>query len=101
MQIQKPTAKVLVSWLLNHNTDEGGHTISIDFTAIDFSAPVGAWVPWHHVVRQRIFYLSYINCHKVVAHYNGHVQIMIFTDCLVLLLLLSHWGHSESIYIKP
>ena len=28
------------------------------------------------------------------AHYNGHVQLIMFTDCLVLLLILSNWGHS-------
>ena len=28
------------------------------------------------------------------AHYNGHVQLMIFTDYLVLLLILYDWGHS-------
>ena len=32
---------------------------------------------------------------KVEARYNGHVQLMIFTDCLVLLLILSNWGHSD------
>ena len=32
---------------------------------------------------------------KVEARYNGHVQLMIFTDCLVLLLMLSNSRHSN------
>ena len=28
-------------------------------------------------------------------HIMPHIQIMIFTDCLVLLLILSQWGNSE------
>ena len=31
---------------------------------------------------------------KVEAHYNGHVQLTIFTDCLVLLLIFSNVGQS-------
>ena len=30
-----------------------------------------------------------------MEQYRGHVQLMIFTDCLVLLLILSKWGHSN------
>ena len=30
---------------------------------------------------------------KVGERYKGHVQLIIFTDCLVLLLILSKWGH--------
>ena len=28
-------------------------------------------------------------------HYNGHVQLMIFIDCLALLMILSKWGQSD------
>ena len=32
---------------------------------------------------------------KVEECYNGHVQLMIFTDCDCLVLILSEWGHSN------
>ena len=32
---------------------------------------------------------------KVEARYNRHAQLMLFTDCLVLLRILSIWGHSD------
>ena len=33
--------------------------------------------------------------HKVEARFNGHIQLMIFNDWLVLLLILSNRGHSD------
>ena len=66
-------------------TDEGGHTI-----LLDFSAPVGGPVASLREAAGIFFILQ-----KVEACYNGHVQLMIFTDCMVLLLILSNWGHSE------
>ena len=67
-------------------TDEGGHTI-----LIDFSAPVGGPVASLRSEAASIFSIL----QKVEARYNGHVQFMIFTDCLVLLLIFSNWGHSD------
>ena len=32
---------------------------------------------------------------KVEEHYKGHVQLMIFIDCLALLTILSKWGQSD------
>ena len=32
---------------------------------------------------------------KVEECYHGHVQLMIFIDCLVLLMYLSKWGQSD------
>ena len=31
---------------------------------------------------------------KVERCYNGHLKLMILTDCLMLILILSKWGHS-------
>ena len=66
-------------------TDEDGHII------LDLSAPVGAPVASLRSEAAGIFSIL----QKVEAHYNRHVQLMIFTDCLVLLLILSNWGHSD------
>ena len=61
---------------------------------IQFETSLRLWeVLWHHcVVRQRV---SFSSLQKVEARYNRNVQLMIFTDCLVLLLILSNWGHSD------
>ena len=32
---------------------------------------------------------------KVEGRYNGYVQLMIFIDCLALLMILSKWGQSD------
>ena len=67
-------------------TDEGGHT-----TLIDFFAPVGGPLASLRSEAAGIFSIL----QKVEARYNGNVQLMIFTDCLVLLLISSNWGHCD------
>ena len=60
---------------------------------IDFSTSVG--VLWHRcVVRQRVSYLSCRKRSGGLERYNGHVQLMSFPDCLVLLIILSKWVQS-------
>ena len=66
-------------------TDEDGHTI------LDFSVPVGG--PLASLRSEPVGIFSILQ--NVDACYNGHVQLMIFTDCLVFLLILSNWGHSD------
>ena len=58
---------------------------------IDFSAPVRG--PVASLRSEAAGMLSILQ--KVEALYNGHVQLLIFTDCLVLLLILPNWGHSD------
>ena len=63
-------------------TDKDGHTI------LDFSAPVGG--PEASLRSEAAGIFSILQ--KVEALYNGHVQLMIFNDCLVLLLILAWPG---------
>ena len=62
-------------------TDESGHAI-----LIDFSAPVGD--PMASLRNEAAGIFSILQ--KVEARHNGHGQLMIFTACLVLLLILSN-----------
>ena len=65
-------------------TDGVRHTI-----LMDFSAPVGDPVASLRSEVAGLFILQ-----KAEERYNGHLQFMIFTDCMLLLLILSIFGHS-------
>ena len=58
---------------------------------LELSAPVGG--PVASLRAEAIGLFSILQ--NVEEHFNRHVQIMIFTDCLVLLLILSQWGNSD------
>ena len=64
---------------------------------INFSTPVGGPLasqgPVAPLHSEAVGILSILQ--KVEAHYIGHVQLMLFTDCLVLLPIFSKVGQSD------
>ena len=58
---------------------------------LELSAPVGGPVASLRAETVGLFSIL----HNVEEHFHKHVQIMIFTDCLGLLLILSKWGNSN------
>ena len=73
-------------------TDEGRKTILIGFSTL----LLGCAESMHsEAAGVAAGLLSILWNLKAVEHYNRHALFMIFTDCLVLLLILSKWVHSN------
>ena len=58
---------------------------------LELSAPVGG--PVASLRSEAVGLLSILQ--TVEVHYNAHLQLMIFIDCLALLMILSKWGQSD------
>ena len=83
-RIWELTDKVLVLLLPNCSINGVGSTILIE-------GPVA--LLRHSLRGEAAGLLSTLK--KMQEHYNGHAQLMILTDWLMKLLIVSKWGHSD------
>ena len=71
-------------------------TVGADHRIImELSAPVGGPVASLAHCSEAAGPSLFFILQKVKERYNGHLQLMIFIDCLALLMILSKWGQTD------